>query len=417
MENTLESEKTSPKKRSTFLFFLMILGPGLVVMLADTDAGSIITAAQSGAVWGYKLLALQFVLMPILFISQELTVRLGVVTKLGHGELIKKQFGSFWAWISVSTLLVCCIGAIVSEFSGVAGVGMLFGVPTWISVSLAISFLAVIAWTGSYRSVERIAIFLGLFELVFFVVAWKANPSLHAMLQGLKSAPLSNPDYLYLTAANIGAIIMPWMIFYQQSAVVDKGLTTKHLKHARWDTAIGAVITQLIMAAVLVTTAATLHHTHAGTSLNSVQEISHAITPILGHTVGIVLFAFGMIGAAMVAAIVVSLTAAWGLGEVMGYKRSLSHKPKQAPWFYGIYTVVLILGGLVVASGTNLVKLNIGIEVMNALLLPIVLGFLYLLAVKTLPEAYRLKGKYGFIVGVILFVTAIFGLYGGITGM
>ncbi len=396
---------------------MAVVGPGLVVMLADTDAGSIITAAQSGAVWGYRLLLLQFILMPILFIAQELTVRLGLVTGCGHGELIKKQFGSAWAWVSVSTLLLSCIGAILTEFSGLAGVGALFGMPHWLTMILVISFLITIVFTGSYRSVERIAISIGLFELAFIAVAFMAHPSIHEILDHMLSIPFTNSQYLYLSAANIGAVIMPWMVFYQQSAVVDKKLTIKHLKIARWDTAIGAVITQLIMAAVLIVTAATIGKHNPNTSLNTVQQISHALIPYLGTTAGKIIFALGMIGAAMVAAIVVSLTAAWGLGEITGYKRSLEHHPKDAPWFYSIYILVLILGGILVTVHVNLVRLSVGVEVMNALLLPIVLGFLFLLSVKALPEKYRLKGPYAWTVGIILYVTAAFGVYGGVSGI
>lgn len=391
---------------------LMIAGPGLVVMLADTDAGSIITAAQSGAVWGYKLLLLQFILMPILYIAQELTVRLGLVTQMGHGELIKKHFGKFWAWVSVSTLLVSCVGAIVCEFSGIASVGTLFGVPAWFSVGLVAVFLGFIVITGTYQSVERVAIALGLFELVFFFVAFKAHPHLHSIFNGLKNTPITNPTYLYLTAANIGAVIMPWMIFYQQSAVIDKGLNVSDLKAARWDTTFGAIITQLIMAAILMSTAATIGTTHPNTSLETVHQISQAITPFVGDMAGKVCFAIGMLGASLVAGIVVSLTAAWGLGELTGYKRSLSHHPKHAPWFYAVYLSVLALGIIVVLSGINLVKLNVGVEVMNAALLPIVLGFLFLLARKTLPNHYRLKGHYALIVFIILLITSVFGVAG-----
>lgn len=412
---------TSPaqivRSHPKLLPWLAVLGPGLVVMLADTDAGSLITSAQSGAVWGYKLLALQFILIPILYIAQELTVRLGLATGKGHGELIKAHFGTKWAWLSVSTLVVSCVGAILTEFSGLAGVGQLFGVPIWETMTVVVLFLTIIAWTGSYLSVERIAIFLGLFELVFLWVAWDAHPATHEMLKGLISVPWRNSSYLYLAAGNVGAVIMPWMIFYQQSAVLDKGLSMKHLRPARWDTAIGAIITQLVMAAVLIATAATIGKINAGAPLDTVHQISNALTPSLGYTAGRILFAIGMTGAAMVATIVVSLTAAWGLGEVLGFRRSLQDHPKDAPWFYAIYTLTLILGGALVASGyMNLVNLSVAVTVMNAMLLPIVLGFLYLLACRALPEAYRLKSWYAVIAGIILLVTAIFGLFAGVWG-
>lgn len=408
-----------PKKSKLSLLALMLLvfGPGLVVMFADTDAGSIIVAAQSGAQWGYSLLLLQFILMPILFIAQELAVRLGIVTGKGHGELIKKMFGKKWAWLSVSTLIVSCIGAMFSEFSGLAGVGNLFGVPTYAVMILVVAFLSTVALTGSYRSVERIALLFGLFEMVFFIVAWMAHPSLHDMLRGILHVPINNHNFLFLSAANIGAVIMPWMVFYQQSAVVDKKLQIQHLKAARLDTAIGAVITQLIMAAVLISTAATIGKKNPGAPLDNVHQISHALIPFLGDVAGKILFAIGMTGAALIAAIVVSLTAAWALGEVTGYKRSLENHPKEAPWFYATYIIILIIAAIVVASGVNLVNLSVGVNVMNALLLPIVLGFLFLLAKKTLPEQYRLRGCYAWIVGIVLAVTALFGLYAGLVGI
>jgi len=397
--------------RRNRLYFLAMVGPGLVVMLADTDAGSVVTAAQSGAVWGYKLLLLQFVLVPILYMIQELTVRLGLVSGKGHGELIREHFGKGWAWLSVSTLLVASLGALVTEFAGVAGAGLLFGIPVWLSVGMMVVLLSLVAWTGSYLSVERIAILIGSFELAFLLVAWWAHPSPAAMLHGLTQIPWRQPGYLYLAAANVGAVIMPWMVFYQQSAVVDKGLKAGDLRMARRDTAWGAVITQLIMGGVLVATAATIGVSRPGEALGTVQQIADALTPFLGKTVGTVLFALGMVGAALVAAIVVSLAAAWGIGEVSGYRRSLEHNPRQAPWFYAIYTAGLVLGGLLVVSGVNLVNLSVAVQVMNALLLPIVLGFLYLLALKALPKPYRLHGVYAVVVGVVVAATSIFGVY------
>ncbi len=397
--------------RKNLMSYFAIFGPGIVVMLADTDAGSVITAAQSGAVWGYKLLLLQIVLIPIVYIVQELAVRLGLVTGKGHGELIREYFGQKWAWLSVSTLIVACLGALITEFAGVAGAGMLFGIPSWLSVGMAVLLLVIMAWTGSYRSVERIAIMLGSFELIFLFVAWQAHPDPAAMLKGLTDVPWRQPGYIYLAVANIGAVIMPWMIFYHQSAVVDKGMSIKHLKIARFDTAIGAVITQLIMIAILVATAATIGITHPGKSLDTVQQIADSITPFLGKTTGTVLFSMGMVGASLVAAVVVSLAAAWGLGEVSGYKHSLEHHPKKAPWFYLVYTAMLVIGGATVVSGVNLIVLSVAVQVMNAALLPIVLGFLYMLAIKALPEEYRLQGGYRVFVGIIIVATSSMGVY------
>jgi Mn2+/Fe2+ NRAMP family transporter len=407
---------TLARKSTWWVRALAVVGPGLVVMLADTDAGSVITAAQSGAQWGYQLLLVQLLLVPVLFFVQELTVRLGIISGKGHGALITEHFGRRWAWLSVGTLLLACIGALLSEMSGLAGVGLMYGIPAWVTVTATVVGLSWMAFSGSYASVERIAILLGAFELVFVLVAWRAHPDGAAVRAGLASMPLGNHDYLFLLSANIGAVIMPWMVFYQQSAVVEKGLGVEDLRAARWDTAIGAVVTQVIMAAVLVVTAATLSRSGAHKELDTVQQIADAITPVLGAQSGKLLFGVGMVGAALVAAIVVTLTAARALGETLGYRHTLEHSPREAPWFYATYTVVLIIAAVIVGSGANLVSLGVGVQVMNALLLPIVLGFLYLLA-RRLPEPYRLGRGYALLVGVVIFVTVGLGLYSGIAGI
>jgi len=396
--------------------FLAVAGPGFVVMLADTDAGSVITAAQSGAQWGYSLLVLQAVLIPILYIVQELTVRLGMVTGKGHAALIKHHFGPVWAWVSVATLIVSCVGALLTELSGLAGVGALMGVPAPVTLTLVVVGLMFMAVTHTYLTVERIAIAVGLFELVFVFVAWMAHPNLGELVAGAAAVPISDPKYLYLASANIGAVIMPWMVFFQQASIVERGLTTRDIAGARADTAFGAFLTQAIMAAVLIAVAATLGKQGGDAKLDTVEEIAAAITPFLGEAGGRILFGLGMIGASLVAAIVVSLTAARTLAEVLGARHSLADTPRQAPWFYGAYAGALLVSALVVASGADLVALSVGVQVMNALLLPIVLGFLFLLS-RRLPEPWRLQGAYAWVSGVLILVTVVFGVYSGIAGI
>jgi len=363
------------------------------------------------------LLALQLLLVPVLYVVQELTVRLGIFTGKGHGELIRETFGQGWAWVSVAGLAVASVGAIVTEFSGVAGVGELFGVPRALSLALAAAFLLVVVWTGSYHRVERVAIALGLFELVFVWVALRSLVHSAALLHGLTHVPLREGGYWYLVAANIGAVIMPWMVFYQQSAVTDKKLRPADYLYARWDTALGALLTQLVMAAVLLVAAAALGGARDRAPLDSVGQIAQALVPTLGETLGRTLFGLGMLGAAMVAAIVVALAAAWGFGEVSDYKHSLEHRPLEAPWFYAIFSAGVIGGAVVVGAAPDLVTLSVGVEVMNALLLPLVLGFLVALAVKALPAEHRLQGKYFWFVVAVVTLISLLGIYGGLSGL
>jgi NRAMP (natural resistance-associated macrophage protein)-like metal ion transporter len=395
---------------------LAVFGPGLVVMLADTDVGSVITAGQSGVQWGYRLLLLQLVLVPILYMVQELTVRLGVFTGRGHGELIRDTFGPFWGWVSVVGLAIATVGALITEFSGVAGVGELYGIPRGLTLPLAGAALLGVVLTGSYRRVERVAIFVGLFEFAFFFVAWAARPDPAALIAGAFHIPFANKDYLYLSAANIGAVIMPWMIFYQQSAIADKKLRAEHFGAARLDTALGAVVTQLVMAAVLIACAATIGAKSPNATLNTVGDMSQALTPFLGTVMGDAVFGAGVLGAGMVAAIVVSLALAWGLGEVTGYRHSLEHHPLEARWFYGVYAVCVIGGCLFVGLWPNLVSLNVGVQVMNALMLPLVLGFLIALACRALPPSRRLRGIYLWGVLAVSTVTCALGVFGGFSG-
>ncbi len=396
---------------------LAVFGPGIVVMLADTDVGSIITAGQSGAQWGYRLLLLQVVLIPILYMVQELTVRLGIFTGRGHGELIRDTFGGFWAWVSVAGLAVATFGALVTELAGVAGIGELYGVHRAVSLTVATVALLAVVMSGSYRRVERVAIALGLFELAFFVVAWWAHPSVAEMATQAVEIPFREKEYLYLAAANIGAVIMPWMVFYQQSAVADKGLRPEHLGAARIDTAVGAVITQLVMAAVLVAVAATLGKSDPEFSLKTVGEMSGVLTPFLGDGFGKLVFSAGVLGAGMIAAIVSTLALAWGVGEVAGFKRSLNLQPSQARGFYGLYAAAVVVCAVLVGLYPNLVDLNVGVQVMNALLLPLVLGFLIALSMRALPPAVRLRGPYLWVLLVVVGLTTALGVFGGLQGI
>jgi Mn2+/Fe2+ NRAMP family transporter len=408
----MSSDLSSPQKKWLLAGLLAVWGPGLVVMLADTDVGSLITAAQSGTQFRYTMILPQLILVPILYFVQEMTIRLGVVTGKGHGALIRERFGRGWAMLSAFTLFASSIGALLTEFAGVAGVGELFGISRFVSIPVATAFLIGIAMTGSYQRAERIGIAFGLAELAFIPAMIMSHPNVHQVLKGLTHLPLSNSSYLLLLAANVGAVIMPWMIFYQQRAVVDKGLTKAHIRSARRDTAFGSVLTQVIMVVVVLTFAATVGLHHPGATLNNVGEMSHALQPFLGSVGAKVLLGMTILGAALVAALVASLAGAWGIAEVFGWTHTLNEKPnRETAKFYVTYGAAHVFGAVVVLLSVNLVKLVIDVEVMNALLLPIVLGFLLALEAKALPVEYRMKGLYRGVATALCLVVIMFGLY------
>jgi len=404
------------RKANSALGRIAVWGPGLLVMLADTDAGNVVTSAQAGATWGYRFLPLLLLLVPMLYMIQELTVRLGVVTGRGYGELIRERFGAVWAWASLVGLGAAVIGSLVTEFTGVAGIGELYGLSRAVTLPIAVMALLAIVGTGSYRRVERTAIFVGLFELAFFVVAWASHPSLSGVMKDALDLPLGDRDFLYMTAAIIGAVFNPWMIFYQQSATADKKLGLADLRAARLDTGFGAALTQCLTGAVLVAAAATLSHSGGNVGLSSVGEISNALSPVLGEAFGRVVFSAGVLGASLVAAIVCSLALAWGVGEVAGYRHSLERHPFAAKWFYGVYALCVVGSAALVGFAPDLVWLNVAAQVLNALLLPLVIGLLLALAVQALPEATRPRGAYLWILVAISVSVIAVGVFGALRG-
>jgi Mn2+/Fe2+ NRAMP family transporter len=409
--------RTTSLSAPSFIRAAAVWGPGLLVMLADTDAGNVVTAAQAGTQWRYRLLPLVIALIPMLYLVQELTVRLGVHTGRGHAELIRERYGLGWAVLAVVGLAVAAIGSLITEFTGVAGIGEMFGLSRSLSLPGAAAVLLIIVGTGSYRRVERAALLIGLFELAFFVVALAARPNLATMASDAISLPFGDRQFLYMVAAIIGATFNPWMIFYQQSATVDKRLQPADLGHARVDTALGAVLTQCLTGAVLIAAAAAFAYGAQPASLTSVGEISRALTPALGAAAGKIIFGAGVLGASLVAAIVASLALAWGVGEIAGLKRTLELKPFAAGWFYGVYALAVVGSALAVWVASDLVWLNIAAQVLNALLMPLVVGFLVALAATALPEPYRVGGRrLRLIVGICAVVSAL-GVFGGLQAL
>ncbi|HVS84242.1 MAG TPA: divalent metal cation transporter [Gaiellaceae bacterium] len=369
---------------------LALLGPGLMVMLADTDAGCVVTAAQSGATWGYRLLVVEALLVPVLYLVMELAVRLALTTGKGLTELIREHLGPTWTAVAVGTLAVSVLGALVTEFAGLAGVGELFGLPPAAVVGVSAAGLVLLVVTGGYRRVEVVGIVLGSLEFVFVAAAVMAHPDGAALARGFSPVqPYGDPSFLALVAANAGAVVMPWMLFYQPTAVLQKGLTVRNLRAARIDTAIGAVVTQVVMAVVLIAAAASFH----GGQLRTVGQLARALQPALGSTAGRIVLALGIGGAALVASIVVSLAASWSVAEAFGRRCDLDAGVRAQRLFYGAYVAIVAAGAALVLTSGSFVRLSVDVEILNALLLPVLFGILAVLARRALPAGHRLAPR------------------------
>jgi NRAMP (natural resistance-associated macrophage protein)-like metal ion transporter len=370
-----------PRRPGGLWRYLAVAGPGLIVAFADTEAGSVTTAATSGAQFGMKLVLLQLLLIVPLFVVQEMTVRLGTVTGKGHAQLIRENYGLAWTWVSLGTMLITNLAALVTEFIGIAGAALVFGVPVAPMVIASAAVLLAIALSGKYRRAEFMALGLCLLELLFIPAAFAAHPNPVTLVREglLGSQPLGDRGYLLLVAGNIGAVIMPWMIFYQQSATVDKGLRERDLPHARIDTAFGAVLTQIIMIAIVVTCAATLYVRHINVS--DAAHAALALVPLTGSNLAGVAFGAGLFGAALLGALVVSLATAWAFGEAFAWRCSLNMHCLDAKSFYGLYAgMILVAGAVVLIPHLPLIRLTVWVEAFNAFVLPIVLGFLLVLS-------------------------------------
>ncbi len=359
--------------------FFLVMGPGLIVMQADTEAGSITTAAVAGAQYSYHLVGLLLFLAIPLYVVQEMTARLGSITGKGHAFLIRKKYGMGWAWVSLAVLFLCNIAALVTEFAGIMSAARMADISPFVSVPLSALLLILVVMTGRYRIAEYIALFFCLADLLFIPAAFMAHPDWGEIARQVFSIPTQSIDrnFILVVIGLIGAVIMPWMIYYQQSAVVDKKLKRSDLPFERVDTAIGAVLTEIIMAFIVISTAATLFLHHV--SINDAAQAAQALIPLAGKYAGL-FFAVGLISASFLGAFVVAISTAWAFGETFGWPHSLNLGFPQARRFYGFYSAgVVIAAVIVLIPNVPLVTMTVMVEVGNALLLPIVLTFLLLL--------------------------------------
>jgi Mn2+/Fe2+ NRAMP family transporter len=355
---------------------LRALGPASIVMLADVDAASVLTAAKAGTDFGYAILLPLVVLIPVLYFVQEMTARLAIGTGLGHAELIRERYGFRWAGLAVGTMVLIDVLAYVAEFAGIVLGASLVGVSAIAAVAGALVFHSAMVLTRSYRRFERITIALSLALFAFVGLAFLAHPEPAAVLGGLSPAqPFGQPGYLQLVVATIGAVVMPWMLFYQQAATVNKGLGRGDLGGARAETFIGAITSELLMAAVVIAAAAAA--ASGGAVATSAGGLAlPAGLAILASGWARILIAIGMVGAGLLAAVVISLSSAWAWAELFHWPHSLNLPVRAAPAFYLVYLVEVIPAAIVALVAQNLVNVVIDAMILNVVVLAIPLAFL-----------------------------------------
>ncbi len=401
------------KTAKALKLFTVIAGPGIIVMVADNDAGGITTYTATGARYGNHLLWFLVLLGPVAYYVQEMTVRLGAVTKRGHAEAIFSAFGSFWGWFSLLDLVITDWLTMITEFIGMTAAMSIFGVPAWITVIACWILMGAMILSGRYWTWEKIALVFCLGNLVYVPAAFLVQPDVHDILRNslvpnLPPGGFTN-ELFFLMMANIGTTIAPWMLFFQQSSVVDKGLTEKDIRFGKIDTAIGAVLTVVVAVFLIVVTAKLL----PGQPVESAADAATRIMPT--HRWVGTLIAIGLFDAGFLGAICISLASSWAFGEVFGWAHSLNAKIKEAPWFYAYYFFTLLLAGVVVlVPGAPLVLITLFVQVVATTLLPAALVFLILLLndKKTMGEYVNTPWQNFANISIVAVIVVLSTLYG-----
>jgi Mn2+/Fe2+ NRAMP family transporter len=360
----------------------LLAGPGVLVMLGENDGPSMLAYAATGAKFGIGFF-LPFVVLTfcMAIVVQEMTVRLGAATHRGHAELIFDRFGPFWGWFSMIDLGIGNFLTLITEFIAVrAGLGF-FGVRPWVAILIALVILYAALMSHRYWTWERITLAAAAFNLIFIPVAFMTHPHWHSVGHSLITwhpLPGFNKDTLLIVLADIGATVTPWMLFFQQSATVDKGMTTKDIRFGRIDTVLGAALASAAAVATILATAPLFAHKMSADNFQA-AEFAQALQPIIGRF-GASLFALGMVEAGIVAAITISTSSAYAFGEVARKPHSLNLPMSEGRSFYGVLALcALAAAAIVLIPGLPLVYVVLLVNVVAVLAMPPALVFLYML--------------------------------------
>jgi len=380
-----------PRSRGTarLLALLGFLGPGLIAANAGNDAGGIATYSSVGAKYGYDLLWLMVVITVSLIVVQEMAARMGAVTGKGLAELIREQYGVRWSSFSTLSVLMANLGICISEFVGIGAALSLAHVPKYASVPIA----AVVVWLllvrGSYKVAERVFVLMTIPFFAYPIAAILARPNWGKVGDAIVVPHIqTNSTYLFLLIATAGTTITPFMQLYVQSAVVERGIGPEELNAERAEVVAGSVFANLVAGFIIIATGATLY-LHGDRTVNSAAEAAKALAPFAGRYAE-VLFAVGLLGASLLAAAILPVTAAYVVAETFGFEKGIRHDPRDAPVFVGVVTALILIGTAVaLVPGLPVISLLVAVQVVNGVLLPVTLFFVWRLSANR-----ELMGRY-----------------------
>ncbi|HVB91799.1 MAG TPA: NRAMP family divalent metal transporter [Acidimicrobiales bacterium] len=368
--------------RARLLVLLAIMGPGLIVMVGDNDAGGVSTYAQAGQNFGLTLLWTLPLLIPVLIVNQEMVVRLGAVTGVGHARLIIERFGKFWGAFSVGDLFILNFLTIATEFIGISLALEYFSISEYVAVPIAAVALILMTASGSFRSWER---FMYVFIIANFLViplAIFSHPRSGPFLHGLTVPGVRggfNSTSVLLIIAIVGTTVAPWQLFFQQSNIIDKRITPRWLNYERVDTYIGSLVVVFAAAVLMAVPAAAFAHTRISGGFTDALGVARGFEKYVGHGTGAI-FAIILLNASIIGAAAVTLSTSYAFGDVFGARHSLHRSWREAKLFYGTFSgMVVAAAGLILIPGAPLGVITTGVQALAGVLLPSATVFLLLL--------------------------------------
>ena len=363
------------KKKSMFaglFMFLTILGPGIITGSVDNDAGGITTYSVAGATYGYNMLWTLIPCFIVLLVVQEMNARMGIVTKKGLADLIRENFGIKITFFIFLGLIIADIGNTATEFAGVAGSMQVFGLSKYVSVPIGALLVWLLVVKGSYRSAEKIFLVFSVFLLSYVVSAILAKPDWSQIGTAMIKPQIQmSGAYISMVIGMVGTTIAPWMQFYMQSSVIEKGIKIEEYKYEIWDIVIGCTITVVVAFFIIVSCAATLHQ--KGIKINEAKDAAIALKPLAGAFASQI-FAFGLLVASIFSAAILPLATSFYICEAFGYEAGINKKQSEAPQFYGLFTAIIVIGVVIILMPqAPLIAITIWTQIINGMLLPVVL--------------------------------------------